>query len=74
MLKVWIDIRSSANSRIERGHALFTESEALLPFFKKIDGGVCCPVLDGNVLRDDMSSVPGVIDMYGNELGSNPLR
>ena len=46
----------------------------MISFFKKIDGcGFACPVVDGEVRKNDLVSIPGSIDTDGRELGANPL-
>ena len=67
-------MRSYANSRVETGFDWFTQSGVLHAFFKKVDGGgFACPVIDGDVQRDRLISIPGDVDIYGNEIGTNPL-
>jgi hypothetical protein len=75
VLKVWVDVRRSQNSREgERGHDWFTASTGMISFFKKIDGcGFACAVSDGIVQKDDLLSIPGSVGADGSELGANPL-
>lgn len=74
VLKVWLDSRRFANSRLERGAGWFADSGVLHSFFKRIEGGgYVCAVIDGDVQQDDAVSIPGDVDIDGKQLGANPL-